>query len=242
MRLFLTGGGREPAASALAHAPFVRAAEGRPVVAYVLAEPGGRADLDRWVGQLTDAGAAEVRPVTISEHRGPRADDLEGAGGVYIAGGWTPGYREAVAAGGMAWLDVLRREDLPYGGFSAGAAIAAHEAIVGGWRATTEGGQDVAVCPEDAGEDLRDLTLRAGLSLVDCLIDVHATQWGTLPRLMAALDMADADEGFAIDEGTTLAFDGAAATVHGSGVVYRVRLAGGDRMVTAHVDGDRIEL
>jgi cyanophycinase len=180
--------------------------------------------------------------VAISDGRGPRAEDLEGAGGVYVAGGWTPGYRDALMAAGMAWLDVIRREELPYAGFSAGAALAAERAVVGGWRASIDG-RDVAICPEEAGEDLEGIAVRDGLGLVPFCVDVHAAQRGTLPRLLHALAVADRDEGWAVDEGTTLVVAVGCATVMGIGAAHRVRRsADGATTVTAHAAGATVEL
>lgn len=60
----------------------------------------------------------------------------------------------------------------PYAGSSAGGAVAAETALVGGWRS-----DGVAVCPEDAAEDLDDVTVTAGLGLVPWLVDVHCALW-----------------------------------------------------------------
>jgi cyanophycinase len=241
MRVHLIGGGLDRAAVLASHGPFVddaMAAGDGPIVAYVL-DQGPETDLARWTSALAGAGASEVRPIPISPTRGPRADDLDGAGGVYVAGGWTPGYRDALMAGGMAWLDVVRREQIPYAGFSAGAALAAERAVVGGWRAKL-GGHDVAVCPEEAGEDLEALTVRDGLGLVPFCIDVHAARWGTLPRLLHALAIADRSEAWALDEGTALVAADGHATVHGLGAAYRVRRTEDGAKVTAHAAGATI--
>jgi cyanophycinase len=243
MRVHLIGGGRDRAAVLASHGPFVddaMAAGDGPVVAYVL-DDGPETDLERWTSALREAGAREVVAVPISPTRGPRAEDLEGAGGVYVAGGWTPGYRDALMAAGMAWLDVVRRRQLPYAGFSAGAALAAERAIVGGWRATVDG-RDVAVCPEEAGEDLEGIAVRDGLGLVPFCVDVHAAQWGTLPRLLHALAIADRSEGWAVDEGTALVVGDGLLTVHGLGAAHRIRRTAGGATVTAHAAGATVEL
>jgi cyanophycinase len=213
--VFLIGGGRDGEAVRAGHAGFVRAAAGGPVVALVLDEDDDT-EPDRWIGALRLAGAHDARAVVVSPARPPVASDLAGATGVYVAGGWTPGYQEAfVAAAGTGWLP----RDVPYAGFSAGAAIAAANAIVGGYRRADDGR---LVCAEEAGEDLEALTVRPGLGLVPFAVDVHATQWGTLTRLAHAVDAGLVDEGWAIDEGTVLIAGDGAPRAEGLGSAYRV--------------------
>jgi cyanophycinase len=214
--VYLIGGGRGEDAVRASHAPFVTAVGARAIVALVLDE-GDETDVDRWTGSLTAAGASDVRAVVVSEDRPPAAEDLRDAGGVFVAGGWTPGYQEALVEAGTDWL----APDLVFGGFSAGAAIAGEWAIVGGWR---HAGREI--CAEEAGEDLEPLTVKPGLGLVPFAVDVHATQWGTLTRLVHTVRGGLAPEGWAIDEGTVLAYDGDRVTgIEGLGSAYRV---GGD--------------
>ena len=149
----------------------------------------------------------------ISKHRPPARGDFDGAGGVFVAGGWTPGYHEALVAAGTGWLP----PDLVYAGFSAGAAIAGRWAIVGGWRLG-----ELAVCADEAGEDLEQLTVLPGLGLVPFAVDVHATQWGTLTRLAHAVRAGLAPDGWAVDEGTVLSCDGERVRVEGLGFAYHV--------------------
>ena len=215
---FLIGGGRDDDAVRASHTAFVRAAGGGPIVAIVLDEAEDT-DPERWTDALRLSGAAAARAVVVSPARPPRAEDLDGAAGVYVAGGWTPGYQEAlVAAAGTAWLP----RDRPYAGYSAGAALAADRAIVGGHR--RDDGRPVGA--EDAGEDLEGLAVRAGLGLVPFAVEVHATQWGTLTRLVHAVDAGLAAEGWAIDEGTVLVADDGPPRVEGLGSAYRVAREG----------------
>jgi cyanophycinase len=228
--VFLIGGGRDDAAVRAAHAGFVRAAGGGPIVAIVLDE-GEDTDPERWIGALRLAGAMEARALVVSPDRPPSREQVAGAAGIYVAGGWTPGYREALVAAGTGWLP----RDVPYAGYSAGAAIAATDAIVGGFR--RDDGR--AVCAEEAGEDLEALTVRPGLGLVPFAVDVHATQWGTLTRLTHAVDAWLAGEGWAIDEGTALVVegDGARPRVEGLGSAYRVARAGPETLAVTVVRG-----
>lgn len=136
--------------------------------------------------------------------------------GLLVGGGMTPAYFEAI----VPLVDQVRLlvgDGLPYLGFSAGAMIAADTAILGGYRI---GG--VEVCPQDSSEDLDEVTLAQGLGLVDLAIDVHAAQWGTLTRLIAATEAGMVTGGVAIDENTSLVVGDGALAVLGSGSVWRV--------------------
>jgi cyanophycinase len=207
--VFLIGGGREDDQVRASHSPFVAACGGGPIVAYAVEDP------ERWEAALRLAGAGDVRCLLEP----PSLDDLAGAAGVFVGGGLTPAYQEALAG----W----RAPDLPYAGFSSGAAVAAARAIVGGWRLA---GRDV--CAEVAGEDLEEVAVRDGLGLVDFAVDVHATQWGTLTRLVHAVAAGLVEEGWAIDEGTVLVADGGSVRVEGLGSAYRVAARGGEVAVS----------
>ncbi len=220
MSVFLIGGGRDPGGVIASHAPFVEAS-GAEIVAFVLDE-GEETDVERWTSGLRGAGAGAVRAVVVSPARPPQAQDLEGAGGIYVAGGWTPGYQAVLAGSGTAWLAGALQRGTPYAGFSAGAAIAAGRALVGGWRASGPDGRPFAVCDEDAGEDLDLVDVRDGLGLVPFTVDVHAAQWGTLARLVNAVLQHGLGEGYAIDEATCLQWTGDEARVHGAGAAHRV--------------------
>lgn len=231
MRTFLIGGGRD---SVAAHRPFARAVDGGRVVIYLLDEQD--AEPDRWTAQLAAAGAPDSVVITVSADRPPSEQDLDGTAGVYVAGGLTPGYREVMVGAGTGWLDRPNRDDLVYAGFSAGSAIAAEQALVGGWRACV-GDRTVPVLDADFGEDLDPLTVAQGLGLVPFLVDVHAAQWGTLNRLIhAVLDPAGPGIGWALDEDTTLeAVDGIPVAVHGTGAATLVRTAGDGTVVVRPV-------
>jgi cyanophycinase len=208
--VFLIGGGREPGGVAASHAPFVSACDG-PVRCFVLDD---EPDIDRWTAALQ---GADVRPQLVSAARPAVPGDLDGMAGVYVAGGWTPGYQEAVCS--HAFATALRASGLPYAGFSAGAAIAAGLALVGGWRF-----EAVPVCDEDAGEDLDELEVRPGLGLVPFAVEVHASQWGTLTRLAHAVAGGLVASGVAVDEHTCVEVRGDELTLHGLGSAYRLGL------------------
>ena len=215
---FLIGGGREPGQVLPTHRPFVDACAGGPIVALV-ADDGEGVDEERWHEALTESGAEQPRIVVISRERPPAAGDLAGVAGVYVAGGLTPLYAELLAG-------LVIPPGVVYAGFSAGAAIAAERAIVGGWRAGRDG---CAICPEDTGEDLEGLTIVDGLGLVPYAIDIHAAQWGTLGRLVHAVQCGLVGEGWALDEGAVLVD----AEVHGPGAAWHVARDGRVRRVTS---------
>lgn len=199
------------------YGPFLDAAGTQAAIACVVLDEGdGAQEFLRWDAVLRRTAAC--RPVPVLVRLGDRLDvrALGEAQAVLVCGGLTPAYADAlvpVASELRAWLSVGR----PYAGFSAGAALAARHAVVGGWR---HGGQPV--CPEEAGEDLDEVTVRPGLGLVDVTVDVHCSQWGTLPRLRAALSMAAGAAGLAIDEDTAVHCYPERTTVTGRGQVRPV--------------------
>jgi cyanophycinase len=141
---------------------------------------------------------------------------LVAEGDTLPSGGHTPSYLDAVAPI-VDEIRLLVADGLPYAGFSAGAMIAADRAIIGGWKIG-----DIEVCAEETGEDLDEVTVVEGLGLVDLAIDVHAAQWGTLSRLVAATEAGLVDGGVAIDEFTVLIVGNGLLRVEGSGSVWRV--------------------
>lgn len=210
--LFLVGGGRDADALVAAHAGLADALDGRPLLCLV-ADDGEGIDADRWAGMLADAGVTALEVQRIAEDAPPIAADLDGFGGLYVAGGLTPAYASLLAP----LADALA-PGLVYGGFSAGAAVAARRALVGGWL---RDGRPAA--PEDAAEDLNDLTVTDGLGLVPFAVEAHATQWGTLSRAIHAVDAGLVAECWALDEGTGLLVrDGRPREVRGAGYAYHV--------------------
>ena len=199
--VFLIGGGRDDdAALRAAHAPFVSACRGGPILCVCEEDP------PRWLGNLELGGAADVKPVLLDA----ALPDLSGFAGVYVAGGLTPAYLEKLAG-----LEVA----VPYAGFSAGAAIAAASVIPGGWRIGER-----QVCDEDFSEDLEQVEPMPGLGLVPFAVDVHATQWGTVSRALHAVERGLYPEAVAIDEHCCVEVrDGEIVALHGGNVAYRIR-------------------
>lgn len=127
---------------------------------------------------------------------------------------------------------------MPYAGFSAGAMIAAADAIVGGWK-LRRGDANLAICSEDVSEDKEYLDVRQGLGLASFAVDVHASQYGTPTRLLHAVRSGLVPEGWAIDEDTMVAFVNGGVSVHGLGGAYHVRPDGESLAVTFLAHGDR---
>jgi cyanophycinase len=226
MSIHLIGGGRSDDYSGEVYSAFIAesadraAATGRqlPRIAVILV---GDADDTRPYAEAYRAllrRAAPCEPVVTCVEEGEHVSSstLSDIDGLLIGGGHTPSYLEAV----LPITDEIRllvADGLPYAGYSAGAMIASERAIIGGYRI---GG--IQVCPEDTGEDLDEVEIVEGLGLVDLAIDVHAAQWGTLSRLIAATEAGLVDGGVAIDEFTVLIVGDGELRVEGSGSVWKV--------------------
>lgn len=138
--------------------------------------------------------------------------------GVFVCGGVTADYHRALC-GETGWVDYARQRGIPYGGTSAGAAIAAGPAILGGWRTAGPDRPRQFLFP-GAGEGLDELTVRPGLGLVAFAVDVHAGQMGTLSRLVNAVSCGAAAERWAIDEDTMLVIHTDRVEIAGLGQAY----------------------
>jgi cyanophycinase len=216
--VFLIGGGRDPEGGHRTNGAFAEAvlATGRREVALVVLDEGDETPAEERAAAMSLVGLAPEVHI-VAPGRPPKA--LGGVGAVYVTGGLTPGYQEALCPD-PSWLP----EDAVYGGFSAGAAIASEVALVGGYLM-----DGVQVCNEDNGEDLVEVDIRAGLALVEPIIDVHCAQWGNLSRLAEVVRAGDGRAGWGLDEHTTLEFrDGVAVAVHGEGAAWLVERSGED--------------
>jgi cyanophycinase len=186
------------------------------VLLVVEAGTDGAAKSADYVTMLTGLAASDPVITVVEEGSLASSSLLTGIDGLLVGGGLTPAYLVAVAPI-VEEVRLLVADGLPYLGFSAGASIAAESALIGGWLI---GG--VPVVSEDASEDLDEVTVAAGLALVDLTIDVHAAQWGNLARLIAATEAGLADGGVAIDENTVLIVGDGELRVEGIGSVWRV--------------------
>jgi len=224
--IHLVGGGWSPDDTELydlfvAEAAVRGAAVGRGVpriaVLIVVADDSPSAEFrDGYPAMLAAGGRCEALTTIVAAGDEFDTRVLSDVDGLLVAGGLTPAYLDAVAPL-IDQVRLLVADGLLYLGFSAGAMIAADRAVLGGWLIG-----DVPVCPEDAAEDLDEVTLADGLGLVDLAIDVHAAQWGTLTRLIAATEAGLVRGGVAIDENTALVVGEGALAVLGTGSVWRV--------------------
>ncbi len=247
MSAHLIGGGWNVDAQPVIYGPFLAEAavvagrDGRrlPVISCVVLDEGdGAEQFARWENALQHA--APCRPVPVLVGSGAPLDPsaIDNADGLLVCGGLTPAYAaalEPVAPEIRAWV---RNGDRPYAGFSAGSAIASTTAVVGGWLS-----DGVPICSGDAGEDLDEITVRAGLGIAPWTVDVHCAQWGTLTRLIETIRTDPALVGAGIDEDTVLIIGADDAEVRGLGSVWLVRSAGkGSADVTPYRSGERIAL
>ncbi|MFG2119255.1 hypothetical protein [Streptomyces sp. NPDC048710] len=234
---FLIGGGWDVPE---VYEPFLRQAAARggdvPRIGCVIVDEGdGAEQFERYAGVLRKAGPCSPVPsfVPLGGRFEPEGA-LDGVDGLLVCGGLTPAYQEAFAECLDRLPQLLSDRGLPYAGFSAGAAVAARRAVVGGWLA-----DGVPVCPEDTAEDLEEIEVRSGLGLVPFAVDVHAAQWGTLGRLVAVVGRGEAPYGVAVDENTVVEVDGEGCRVAGLGRVHVVRAAGeGGVAVRAYGTGE----
>lgn len=182
---------------------------------------------ERYVRALGLAGEPHELAITRVEEGTPcQGSALEDLDGLFVGGGPTPEYHASLEPL-FARIRELVSSGVPYLGFSAGAAIAAERAIIGGWRV-----DGVVVCPEDANEELDELAVVGGIGLVPFAVDVHSSQWGTLGRLVGAVEAGLLTEGLAVDESTVVTV-GEQLAVRGEGRVRRVVAGEGGVTVTA---------
>lgn len=137
---FLIGGGWDHPA---VYDPFLRAAAGTPgstphVACVILDE--GEGDGERQFARYDEAlrSAGDCTPVPVLMPIGARFDVGAAADvdGLLVCGGLTPAYQDAFADCLDRLPRLLAERRIPYAGFSAGAALAARAAVVGGGCST----------------------------------------------------------------------------------------------------------
>lgn len=244
--LFLIGGGWNPAGQEFTFGRFVEAATNDKVrkIILVIADDGDQDKdevLDKYLHVFNALGVedSEIIPLFISDKQSlSEAFLIENEPtGVFVGGGLTPLYHQGVCVDAR-WVNYLLAHNIPYGGFSAGAALAAQQAIVGGWKMQVNDKQ-VPILDADLAEDLEFLDVRDGLGMTSFSIDVHASQWGTLTRLLHAVDQQVVGSGWAIDEDTMLHIENDQITVYGLGQAYYVkRSSRGKLLIEIFRDGD----
>jgi cyanophycinase len=227
--IFLHGGGDDPRGRAISLNPFVdqvmTAREGP--LAMVVAETdedaaGESFSAYRTILKALGVPAGRLQPLFVTPEAPLTRAKLAAAtpAGLFVCGGLTPNYHAALSAE-PDWVSYLAEAAIAYAGTSAGAAVAAAKAIVGGWRAEREG-ELRPILFQGAGEGLDRLTVRQGLGLVPFAVEVHASQWGTFSRLVHAVTLGLVDEGWAIDENTTLQVENGELRLYGLGQAYHV--------------------
>ncbi len=225
MSVHLVGGGWDPGFAEAVFRPFLAEAEARaagaarvvPRVGVLLVADAAEAAVhgERYSAALRTVASCEPVVATVGVGGRFGSTVLNDVDGLLVAGGLTPAYLEAI----LPLADEIRllvADGLPYLGFSAGAALAAERALIGGWRIA-----GIPVCPEEAGEDLDEVTVADGLALIDLAVEAHAAQWGTLARLIAATEAGLVDGGVAIDEATVLIVGEGGFRVAGRGSVWQ---------------------
>lgn len=241
--VFLHGGGDLPAAREQTFGRFVEAAGPSPAapLALVIAEA---AEADRQevlaayreIFSAVGAGSELLAPLFVSPEAPLGAEALAPLrpSGVVVCGGSTPFYHRSLCVE-RSWLEYLGEAGLPYFGTSAGASVAAGPAILGGWL-LERGGVSRAMLFQGAAEGLHALTVEQGLGLVSFAVEGHASQWGTLLRLIHAVESGAAEAGWAIDENTQLELRGGEPTIAGLGHAYHVeRRSDTGVIVTVHI-------
>ncbi len=141
--------------------------------------------------------------------------------GVFVGGGTTPLYHQMLCKD-LTWLEYIKENHIPYAGFSAGAAIAAEQAVLGGWK-TFRDGHELEILDEELSEGLDVLSVKPGLGLVPFSVDVHASQWGTVTRLMQVIEQEISPEGWAVDENTMMVVEHGQVQIFGRGQAYHLQ-------------------
>ncbi len=227
--LYLHGGGDHSESRANTFGRFAQAlsaAQSHPLVLLIAEanEADREASFQAYKAIFADVGISTdaIRPVFVSPEQPLTTAALMEAQpcGVFVCGGMTPFYHRSLCAD-RQWLAYLKNMHIPYGDTSAGAAVAAESAIVGGWQAQRSG-QYRAMLFSGASEGLNELTVKPSLGLVPFAIDVHTSQWGTLLRLIHAVDLRLVPRGLAIDEDTMLEINEQGVQIYGRGHVYAV--------------------
>jgi cyanophycinase len=227
--VFLHGGGDNPEARSIAFGRFAQSyltgVGGRPLLivatAHAEADAQATAEYYRELFAGMSIPADWLIPLVVDSNRPLSAALMadHDPAGLFVCGGSTPLYHSALCTD-LSWVDYLRERAIPYGGTSAGAVIAAEQAIIGGWQTIEDAPRPIV--PEHVSEGLEPLTVRLGAGLVPFAVETHAGQAGTLTRLIQAVRRGLVREGWAIDEDTLLGIHPTRIQIHGRGHAYRV--------------------
>jgi len=224
--VFLHGGGDLEAARPATFGLFAGAClTGRVGPLLVVAVAASPAEASETAAYYVDLFAAlgvpadRLAALPLEPDQSLTAEQVAAAGpcGLFVCGGETPLYHRVLCTD-LSWVAYVREHAIPYGGTSAGAAIAAGQAILGGWRS----GDGRPILFQGASEGLDGLTVRLGACLVPFAVEVHAGQMGTLTRLIHVVAGGQAAEGWGIDEDTLLIVSETGIEIAGPGFAYHV--------------------
>lgn len=241
--VFLIGGGWDEAAFPHTYGRFAAAVGDTSArIACILVDTDDRdAYFARSVAAFGAIGATGLEPVFVSRDHPLQESDVEGAAGIFVGGGLTPDYYDAIVSAAGSAIRQRVETGVPYAGFSAGAMIAPADGIIGGWK-LRQGAADLTICSEDVSEDEEYLDVRQGLGLAPFAVDVHASQYGTPTRLLHAVRSGTVSEGWAVDEDTMIELADGHVAVSGLGSAYHVRPDGPSLSVTILGHGDGRDL
>jgi len=232
--LFLLGGGRNEAAYLRTFWQFVEAAGAgngtRRIAIVIAAEPDADKEsleeFHRAPFEFLGIGK-ESLPVLFVSRDDPlteaRLAEIEPTG-VFVGDGLASNYHDALCTD-RSWLAYVSARGLPCAGYCAGVVVLCERAIVGGFLLGLLHSA-VVVANREHRQAMDFMTVRDGLGLVPFAVEPHATQRGTLSRLMHAVGEGLVPSGWAIDEGCMLRIDGDELRVSGINNAYRVRRLG----------------
>ena len=233
MSIFLVGGGPDTLTTDVIWEQFLSevkdgasAKRRQPRIAVVLFDHRGSVEqfLSAYSSPFSAGLSYQVTVLRVRAGEHVAAANFEDVDGIVVGGGPTPEYHRGLQSAASAISQAVA-DGVPYLGFSAGAMVAADNALVGGYLID---GREV--CPQECSEDLDDVTVLPGLGLVPFAVDVHASQAGTLGRAVAAVDSRLVDGAVAIDEDTAVVVQaGTRSTmkVVGKGSAWVVERKGG---------------
>lgn len=243
--LYLIGGGWDEASFTQTFGRFVRAGtkNGHCKILLVLAidDVTARKEItEDFTTMFTELGDVNIEPFFLSITQNITRSILHTMtpSCIFVGGGVTPRYQELLG-NNSEFIEYILQHNIPYGGFSAGAAIAAQQSIVGGWK-ITERGHDIPVLDADFSEDLEYIEIREGLGFLEYPVDVHGSQWGTITRVIHAVDRHMIPHGLVIDESTMIEYRQNTMTVFGRGHVYLIQKNGNTIDISLYKDGDMI--
>lgn len=109
------------------------------------------------------------------------------------------------------------------GGSSAGALLISAYCALDGNTIKAKGHNFLVASPCSSNTSNAALVIKRGLAITNMVLDVHLTQQGRLPRLMAVMEQKKSDYGIGIDEDTYLVLANNKIAVKGLGRVFLIK-------------------